>query len=559
VIWAKSAGGQGYDFLTSVAVGDTGNIYLTGYFGSDTLIFGADSLINAGWNDIFLAKYDTNGNVLWAQSAGGTGNDRATSVASDTLGNTCLTGCFYNSTLIFGSYTLTNAGQIDIFLAKYNANGNVNWAKSEGGLSDDYAHFNTMDASGNIYMAGGFESPNINFGSNTLTNVGFGTGGDIFLTKYSTSGNVLWAKSAGGTDDDYAGSVALDSSGNIFLTGGFESSNFTFGVDTLTSAGYYDIFIAKTGFIHPVAAFVPSDSTICPNTCIDVTDLSSGQPTTWNWLFPGSSTPSSTMQNPTNICYATPGTYPVTLTVTNTKGTDTITHCIFVSPLPVITAMAVSDSICFGSGTDIIGMGASTYSWAPSSGLSSTVGDTVTANLASTTTYTVTGTDSIGCSNTSQIVITVITVDTSITVNQLTLISNATGNYQWYDCNLAGIIQDSISISYTATANGSYAVIVTQNGCTDTSFCYLITTVGITENSDHFNFSVFPNPTDDYIKVNITEKATIEILNIDGQIIKTINNEGIETTINLVNFSSGVYFIKVKTDKGITIDKLIKK
>ncbi|MEK6616208.1 MAG: hypothetical protein AABZ32_08880, partial [Bacteroidota bacterium] len=111
---------------------------------------------------------------------------------------------------------------------------NYLWAKSAGGTSNDYATSVTADASGNIIAAGSFVSPTITFGSTTLTNAG---SVDMFFVKYDPSGNVLWAKSAGGTSYDEATSVTADASGNIIAAGLFVSPTITFGSTTLTNAG----------------------------------------------------------------------------------------------------------------------------------------------------------------------------------------------------------------------------------------------------------------------------------------------------------------------------------
>jgi hypothetical protein len=242
VLWAKSAGGTGYDGAYSVVVDAIGNIYIAGYYRSSTITFGSTTLTNAGSYDVFLAKYNSNGNVLWAKSAGGTGSDYAYSIAVDTLGNTYLTGSFQSPTLTFGSTTLINAGYYDLFLTKYDINGNVLWAKGSGGTSNDIAWSVAVDASGNSIMAGSFYSANLTFGSTTLTNAGLT---DIFLTKYDANGNVIWAKSAGGTKDDYAYSVAIDATGNTYLAGVFVSSTINFGTTTLTNIGSDDVFLAK--------------------------------------------------------------------------------------------------------------------------------------------------------------------------------------------------------------------------------------------------------------------------------------------------------------------------
>jgi hypothetical protein len=152
-------------------------------FRSETISFGTFNLMNsAGWyptTDIFLAKYDGSGNVVWATGAGGIENDMANSVATDAEGNVFSTGYFYSDTITFGSTTLVNTNShSDIFLVKYDPAGSVLWALRTGGTDDDNGMSVAPDATGNIFMTGMFTSPVITFGSDTLHNSG---GGDYFL------------------------------------------------------------------------------------------------------------------------------------------------------------------------------------------------------------------------------------------------------------------------------------------------------------------------------------------------------------------------------------------
>jgi len=155
---------------------------------------------------------------LWAKSAGGSSYDVANSVTSDGSGNIFVAGLFASSTITFGSFTLTNDGYYDMFLVKYDNAGNVIWAKSAGGSFDDWAFSVIADTSENIFVAGSFKSSTITFGSFTLT-ITNDSCYDLFIVKYDNAGNVLWAKSAGGSFDDWAFSVIADTSENIFVAG----------------------------------------------------------------------------------------------------------------------------------------------------------------------------------------------------------------------------------------------------------------------------------------------------------------------------------------------------
>ena len=250
MLWATSAeDGLFNDDGRSLSTDASGNVFIAGYFASPTITFGTTTLTNtnSSW-DIFIVKYDSSGNVLWAKSAGGTAYDIGNSVSTDAIGNVFMTGIYYSPTITFGITTLTNANNVaDIFIVKYDASGNVLWAKSAEGTWYDLSYGVCTDVIGNVFITGAFYSPTITFGTTTLTNVN--AANDIFIVKYDASGNVLWAKSAGGTGYDEGYAVSTDASGNVFLTGNFGSPNINFGTTTLTNTdttgSFRDIFIAK--------------------------------------------------------------------------------------------------------------------------------------------------------------------------------------------------------------------------------------------------------------------------------------------------------------------------
>jgi len=238
VLWAKSTGGINYDYGCGVSTDLSGNVYVTGYFNSPTITFGSYTLTNAGGNDIFIAKYDSSGNVKWAESVGNNGDDEALSIATDTLANVYITGGFSSPLVTFGSYTLNNTGSWDVFLTKYDSSGNVLWAKSVGGNNNSAGYYVATDPLDNAYLTGYYYSSSITFGLYTLFNTG---GYDAFLAKFSSSGNVQWAKNIGGTGDEVGYGVSADKSYRIYITGRFTSPSFT--CDTITiqrPAVYYD-------------------------------------------------------------------------------------------------------------------------------------------------------------------------------------------------------------------------------------------------------------------------------------------------------------------------------
>ncbi len=164
-----------------------------------------------------------------------------------------------------------------------------------------------------------------------------------------------------------------------------------------------------------------------------------------------------------------------------------------------------------------------------------------------------------GCDSLMTIDLTIIVVDTSVTQNGATLTANTSGaTYQWLDCNNAySIISGETNQSFTVTANGSYAVEIIENGCTDTSFCYVVNTLDINEEELNNNIAIYPNPTTGIITIEGNKIKLIEVRDIQGQLISqfVLNTE--KFNIDLSEQPKGVYFLTIKTDKGNVIEKVI--
>jgi hypothetical protein len=241
VTWARRFGGASSDSGRSVAVDSSGNAYVTGDFSSSSMIMGS-TLSTAGSSDVFVAKLSSTGGVSWASRFGGASDDYGYGVAVDSSGNAYVTGRFKSSSMTMGAYTLTNTGDSNVFVAKLSSNqGAVTWASRFGGASEDEGRSVAVDLSGNAYVTGSFSSSSMTMGTYTLTNAG---SSDVFVAKLSSTGGVTWASRFGGASSDGGRSVAVDSSGDAYVTGWF-SSSMTMGAYTLTNAGAWDVFVAK--------------------------------------------------------------------------------------------------------------------------------------------------------------------------------------------------------------------------------------------------------------------------------------------------------------------------
>jgi hypothetical protein len=238
LLWAHRFGGSGTDLADAIARDSSGNLYIAGSF-QNSVTFGSTTLTSKGSSDVFVVKLDSAGNVVWARSAGGSGFDQATAIAVDSAGNVIVSGQFQGSAG-FGSTTLNSKGSYDAFVAKYNASGTAQWAHSFGGTGSDTAAGVAVDGSGNAFVTGRFAG-SAAFGSTTLASHG---SYDAYLAKLSPTGSVTWVHGYGGPGADQGNAVAVDSSGNAYMTGSF-SNSVSFGSTTLTSRGLTDAFVAK--------------------------------------------------------------------------------------------------------------------------------------------------------------------------------------------------------------------------------------------------------------------------------------------------------------------------
>jgi len=248
--WADGAGGNSTDRGQCVFTDPvTGDVVVAGFYESEGLYFGAIQLINTLNNftsDIFVVKYNAAGNVLWANTYGGTGSERANGVAIDASGNVIVTGHFDSPTLAFGPTTLTSTGESHCFILKLNASGAVVWAQQSTGNDGEFGTNIALDNSGNAFVGGYFRSSSISFGTMSGSIIG-ASSDDIFVAKFNTSGICQWLNVAGGTKLEDLQGIAVDSNNDVIISGGFKSAVLNAGASSLANfqVNTYDAFIIK--------------------------------------------------------------------------------------------------------------------------------------------------------------------------------------------------------------------------------------------------------------------------------------------------------------------------
>lgn len=262
-IWAKKIGGTSVDSPNSIFVDASSNVHVIGNFQSsfidlDPGIGTFTASASSGFDEIFIIKLNTTGVFQWGKQIGGNSYDLGLSISVDASGNVYALGNFYDTADMDpgpGTFTLTPGapGFADIFISKFDVNGNFSWAKQFGGVSGEMGFALTLDFFGNIYFTGNFNgSPDFDpgLGVFNLTSTGSPGNYDIFTAKVDNSGNFVWAKSMGGASIETGFAIAVSPTGyNVLTAGNFYSSNTDFdpGIPTytLSAIGNSDAFICR--------------------------------------------------------------------------------------------------------------------------------------------------------------------------------------------------------------------------------------------------------------------------------------------------------------------------
>ncbi len=309
--------------------------------------------------------------------------------------------------------------------------------------------------------------------------------------------------------------------------------NFKFK-DTL---GLWSVVLTDTieKIALPIADFSYSAMQYCDSTVVAFTD-NSIDGATYFWDFGDGQIDS--VANPTHVYYL-PNSYQVSLTVADTTLSIDSTMIVPIVISSFNTYASITETAC------------DSYT-APDGAIytNSGIKTAIIPNAA-------------GCDSTITIDLTINTVNVSVTQNGIILTANAIADfYQWLDCNNSySIINGEISQSFTATQNGSYAVKVTQNGCTDTSACYAVTTVGILENTFSNDITVYPNPTDGSLKIDLGETLSefiVCIIDINGKLIQQSTYKNTKMIELNLNVQPGIYLLTIDSGNRKASIRLIK-
>ncbi len=253
-LWAKHLGTPDYDHPQDIVTDGLGNVYISGNFGDSIDIdpgFNQNWLYSSGHEDGFVLKLDNNGDYVWSIQIGGKSVDGCNSLAIDTASNLVIGGRFAGTVDLNpgpGVNTFTSTGGANAFIEKLDANGKFLWAKHLKSNHNDLIERVRIDNDNNIYCAG-WMLGTTDFDPDTATYSKTTHGKyDVFICQYDEDGKFNWARTFGGTDNDYIRDLVLDDSNYLYLVGDFEGT-VDFDPDTslnqFTSNGRADVYISK--------------------------------------------------------------------------------------------------------------------------------------------------------------------------------------------------------------------------------------------------------------------------------------------------------------------------
>ena len=571
VTWSKTFGGGGLELGYSVKQTSDGGYVLLGY---------SDSY-GSGLVDVLLLKLTATGSISWSKTYGGTADDYGLCIHITSDGGYIISG----RTSSYG------AGGGDYYLIKTDVNGVHQWSKAYGGTAIDQAGNVRQTADGGYILTG----YTMSFGAGireaylVKTDATGASGCNEFTaTTLTTSATV--ANSTGATEGLGLSAVSpvtatrrvkpvvttsCSSSACSLTIASFAQTNITCngstngtasistagGVGTLTynwtpgnpigdgtasvtnlSAGSYNCTITDANGCTASQSITITQPTVLAATLSSQTNVScfAGTNGAASILVSGGTTAYSfnwTPGNPTgdgtaNVTGLTAGTW--TCSITDANG------CIASQTVTITQAAAINNSqnisICAGQ---TFAIGTNSYS---------------TSGIYTDVLSAINGCDSTVTTNLT--VNPVIDLTTTTSGNSITS-NTSPADYQWIDCNNGNsILVGAISQVYTSTSNGNYAVIISQNGCSDTTACVTITTTGIVLKPNNEDIQIFPNPTTSTITLKgLSSDGNIIIMNALGQRIfsTTVNQKDVEKIIDLSDFKNGMYYIQIENkDKSIS-------
>ncbi|MBB5039714.1 SBBP repeat-containing protein [Prosthecobacter dejongeii] len=248
--WVAAGGGLKNDKTRAVAVDTTGHVFWAGET-TDAGTFGDSPRESLGGSDFFLAKTSPEGKTLWVRSLGGSLIDRGYGVVADAAGNAYVTGHYQSTDAQALGKPLPNAGDYDLFVAKYSPSGDLLWIRTAGGAGYDYGHGIALDPQGHVVVTGAIAGEG-KFGDQGV-NAGQ-TSRAIFWAKYDAEGSLLWVKTTSGKFSGSGHGIGTDAAGNLYIGGSGAGKGSAGSVALETSIGQAAVVIKTSSQGEPLWA-----------------------------------------------------------------------------------------------------------------------------------------------------------------------------------------------------------------------------------------------------------------------------------------------------------------
>ncbi|HTL81691.1 MAG TPA: T9SS type A sorting domain-containing protein, partial [Bacteroidia bacterium] len=243
-LWAKGSGGNGTDIGEAICTDLAGNIYCTGFFHSDSIHFGSAVLISSSDDNAFIVKFSSSGNTLWAKKSVQAANGQAIGygICADQWENIYIAGYYHLASVALDTTTLLLNGTYNTFLVSCDSAGHIQWGRRSVAGTINYARCVNADAYGDIYMCGMCGDTIVGFGNQTAQITN--NYDPMYITKFDTSGNTICLNMLTGGGDD-ASSICSDQYGNAYVTGDFFPPSMIVGNDTLLASSLERVFLAQ--------------------------------------------------------------------------------------------------------------------------------------------------------------------------------------------------------------------------------------------------------------------------------------------------------------------------
>lgn len=541
-IWTNTFGSANvWEQGASIAIDSDTNVYFTGIFAS-TVDFdpgpGVTNLVSPSFETTFICKLDQDGGLIWVKQISGTSVNECNHLRLDDSGNIYCSGTFQNTADFnpgSGTFNLTSIASSDLFLLKLDSDGNFLWVDQFGGPNSQSDRQLFVSGSGEITLSGCFSnSIDIDPGTGVTSYTQMGASVDGFIAVLDSDGNLSWSHHYWGDDGFQGVSLTRDENNNILL-GGFWSGTADFdagpGIFNLTASGFQDAFILKVDENGNFINAASYGGFTMPYT----DDVETYQ----NMIYLVGFFSISADFDPG------PGVYEL-----NTSSDFERYLLMLDSDLNFKYAFAFGGSDNGQPSGDLVmdndGNFYMTAYFQYTNDLDPTAG---VFNASSSGSHDVYLIKMVSC------------VETIVnqSADDLTLTAPlGLETYQWYDCDKGDIILGETNDTFTVTENGSYAVIINNGFCSDTSVCTAVNSMG-TSREESLYFNAYPNPVHDQLFIECPQGALVTIYDAMGQIVFSEKMQTPKSIISFKDMASGLYTCQFQLDERAGIfTKIIK-